>query len=165
MKNYRNTFALSLLFVSVLIVLGIYLMNEGPIKSEIEDAGNTSIDARKMLIYKSPNCGCCTGYAEVMERQGFEVEIIATDDMDSIKEKYGISKDQQSCHTSIVANYFIEGHVPFEVVDKLLKESPDIDGIGLPRMPAGSPGMPGEKRGPFEIYQAVDGEYSNYISI
>ena len=51
----------------------------------------------------------------------------------------------QSCHTTIMGKYFIEGHVPLQAVNKLLKEQPDIDGIALPGMPIGTPGMPGEK--------------------
>jgi hypothetical protein len=35
----------------------------------------------------------------------------------------------------------VEGHVPAEVLRKLLKERPKIKGIAVPGMPAGSPGM------------------------
>jgi len=52
-----------------------------------------------------------------------------------------------------------------EVVKKLLEERPEIDGIGLPGMPIGTPGMPGLKREPYKIYQAIDGEFSEYLTI
>ena len=61
--------------------------------------------------------------------------------------------------------YFIEGHVPFEAVNKLLKEQPDIDGIALPGMPIGTPGMPGDKDEPFVIYQLKDGKSSVFMTI
>jgi hypothetical protein len=38
------------------------------------------------------------------------------------------------------------------VIHKLLAERPKIAGITLPGMPMGSPGMVGEKTGPFTIY-------------
>jgi hypothetical protein len=71
----------------------------------------------------------------------------------------------ESCHTTVIDGYFVEGHVPFEAIEKLLAERPDIDGIALPDMPAGSPGMPGRKSGPFDIYQVKDGQYSLFVSI
>ena len=37
--------------------------------------------------------------------------------------------------------YLGEGHVPVDVIRKLLKEKPRVDGIAVPGMPAGSPGM------------------------
>ncbi|GIW66574.1 MAG: hypothetical protein KatS3mg095_0472 [Candidatus Parcubacteria bacterium] len=54
--------------------------------------------------------------------------------------------------------YFIEGHIPIEVIQKLLTEKPDIDGIALPGMPSGSPGMPGFKIYPFKIHSVKNGE-------
>ena len=71
----------------------------------------------------------------------------------------------QSCHTAILGKYFIEGHVPLEAINKLLKERPDIDGIALPGMPIGTPGMPGEKEETFIIYQLVDGKSSVFMTI
>jgi len=71
----------------------------------------------------------------------------------------------QSCHTTEIGDYFVEGHVPIEAIDKLLAEKPDIDGITLPDMPAGSPGMPGVKREEFVIYSLKDGESSEFMRI
>ena len=71
----------------------------------------------------------------------------------------------QSCHTTILGKYFIEGHVPLEAINKLLKEQPDIDGIALPGMPIGTPGMPGEKEEPYVIYQLIDGKPSVFMTI
>ncbi len=120
---------------------------------------------QKITLYKSPTCGCCVGYADVLKKQGFEVNIIPTEDINSVKDKYNISVDQQSCHTIAMGDYFIEGHVPMEAVEKLLKERPGIEGIGLPRMPAGAPGMGGSKHAPYEVYQIKDGVVSSFITI
>jgi hypothetical protein len=119
----------------------------------------------KVIIYKLPTCGCCVGYAAESRKQGYEVEMVATEDMSAVKEKYNIPREMESCHTTVVDGYFIEGHVPFEIVSKLLLERPDVDGIALPNMPAGTPGMSGTKQDQYTIYKLVDGEYSEYVTI
>ena len=85
--------------------------------------------------------------------------------MNSIKEKYNIPYNMQSCHTTEIGDYFVEGHVPIEAVNKLLAEKPDIDGITLPDMPSGSPGMPGPKREEFIIYSLKDGEAEEFMRL
>jgi len=87
------------------------------------------------------------------------------DDMTDIKDDLGIPQDMRSCHTSMVEDYFLEGHVPVEAIRKLLEEQPAIDGIALPGMPSGSPGMSGEKTEPFTIYAIVDGKVSEFARL
>ncbi|HET8679251.1 MAG TPA: DUF411 domain-containing protein [bacterium] len=58
----------------------------------------------------------------------------------------------RSCHTIEVAGYFVEGHVPVEAIEQLLRNRPQIMGIALPGMPPGSPGMDGTRTGPLNIY-------------
>lgn len=116
-------------------------------------------------VFKSPTCGCCKGYAYVLEDYGFQVKPTDMDNLDAIKDKYNIPNEMRSCHTTIIGKYFIEGHVPIEAVNKLLKEQPDIDGIALPWMPIGTPGMPGPREGPFIIYQLKDGKYKEFMTI
>jgi rhodanese-related sulfurtransferase len=128
----------------------------GEIKESIE---------KKAIVFKSSSCGCCVGYSAELENQGFIVETKNTMDMNSIKQRYNIPRDMESCHTTVIGDYFVEGHVPFEAVEKLLSEKPDIDGIALPRMPAGSLGMPGTKSGPFVVYALSNGEVSEFVRI
>ncbi len=85
--------------------------------------------------------------------------------MSSIKEKYQIPQNMESCHTAVIADYFVEGHVPIEAIEELLKEKLDIDGIALPGMPSGSPGMPGQKIEAFKIYALSDGMASEFMTI
>ena len=61
--------------------------------------------------------------------------------MVAIKARYDIPATLQSCHTAIVDGYIIEGHVPVTEIQRLLTERPDVVGIAVPNMPAGSPGM------------------------
>ena len=56
-----------------------------------------------------------------------------------------------ACHTTEVAGYVIEGHVPFEAVAQLLEERPDIAGIAVPGMPGGSPGMGDDPNARFDV--------------
>ena len=107
-------------------------------------------------VFKTPSCGCCYGYVLFLEEEKFNVKQNDMRSLHTIKQKYNIPVEMQSCHTTIMGKYFIEGHVPFEAIDKLFKEQPDIDGIALPGMPSGTPGMPGDNDEPYVIYQRKD---------
>ncbi|MBU3015625.1 DUF411 domain-containing protein [Poseidonibacter lekithochrous] len=100
-----------------------------------------AIEGKKMTVYKSPSCGCCTKWVDIMKTKGFEVNTITSNNMNQIKEKVGITKKTASCHTAIVDGYVIEGHVDYSAVKKMLTEKPNIIGITVPGMPIGSPGM------------------------
>ena len=125
----------------------------------------TKSDKQKIEVFKTPSCGCCYGYVLFLEEENFAVKQTDMRSLHTVKKKYNIPLEMQSCHTSILGKYFIEGHVPLEAINKLLKEQPDIDGIALPGMPIGTPGMPGEKEEPFIIYQLVDGKSSVFMTI
>jgi hypothetical protein len=103
-------------------------------------------------LYKTPQCGCCEGYARYLSRNGFAVTEIATHDLPLIKKQHGVPEKLEGCHTTLVGNYVVEGHVPIRAVKKLLAERPSIRGISLPGMPEGSPGMTGQKAEPFTVY-------------
>ena len=135
----------------------------------IEDKKNASanINNKKLSVevFKTPSCGCCYGYVLFLEKEQFNVKETDMRSLHSIKQKYNIPLEMQSCHTTIIGKYFIEGHVPLEAVNKLLKEQPEIDGIALPGMPIGTPGMPGKKEEPFVVYQLIDGKFSIFMTI
>ena len=110
-----------------------------------------------VLLYKSPGCECCDGYATYLGQHGFKVTVKEASDLAAISGKAGIPADLQGCHTAFIGDYVIEGHLPVEAVDKLLAERPAVKGLTLPGMPPGSPGMNGTKEGPFTVY-AIDGQ-------
>ena len=116
------------------------------------------------VLYKNPSCGCCAAWGEYLRENGFAVEIVNTDDLASIKQEHGIPAEYEGCHTFVIGDYAIEGHVPVAAILKLLDEQPDIRAISLPGMPAGSPGMGGAKDGPFTVYAIGDGEPTVYFS-
>ena len=86
----------------------------------------------KLVVYQSPTCGCCSGWVANMESNGMNVEAIKTNDMYTTKVNAGIDMSLSSCHTGFIGDYFIEGHVPYDAISKLLSERPDIKGITVP---------------------------------
>lgn len=98
-------------------------------------------DLPMMTVYKSRSCGCCKLWVEHIEKSGFKVSVIETEDLNPIKIKLGVPKSLGSCHTAKVGDYFVEGHVPASDIKRLLSEKPDALGISVPGMPMGSPGM------------------------
>jgi hypothetical protein len=120
--------------------------------------------ARVATVFKSPTCGCCHEWEAYLRRHGYTVVSMPTDDMTAVKSEHGVPQPAWSCHTAIIGGYVVEGHVPIEAIDDLLTQGPPIDGIALPGMPAGSPGMPGVKASPFEILAIDDGATSAFGS-
>jgi hypothetical protein len=127
----------------------------------------TSSDApaiRSMTLYRSPDCSCCHLWADIARDAGWTVATADVLDMTAFKTDHGVPPSAASCHTTIVGEYLVEGHVPMAALERLLAEAPDIDGIALPGMPAGSPGMGGAQERPFEVLAIRDGEVSPFGS-
>ena len=68
-----------------------------------------------------------------------------------VKIKNKVPEKLYSCHTALVQGYVIEGHVPADLIQRLLKERPDVAGLVVPGMPVGSPGMEGANPQPYEV--------------
>jgi hypothetical protein len=161
----RPGFALLAVPLGALLVLfaaacGGQAGSEPAVSAERPAAG-----AQTITVHSSPTCGCCGQYERYLKEQGFEVESKKEDDNTEIKSSLGVPEEMWSCHTSIVGGYFVEGHVPIEAIQQLLKERPQIDGIALPGMPPGSPGMGGDKMEPFTIYSISDGAIEEFMTI
>src|SRR5919109_685673 len=72
----------------------------------------------RMVIYKSPSCGCCKKWVDHVKAAGFTTEVHDVDDVTPIKKKHGLPDELASCHTALVEGYVIEGHVPADLVQK-----------------------------------------------
>ena len=96
-----------------------------------------------VTVTKDPGCGCCGAWADLAIEAGFEVEITEASDYVGMKRDAAVPENLWSCHTTRISGYIIEGHVPFAAIRQLLEQRPDINGIAVPGMPAGSPGMGG----------------------
>jgi hypothetical protein len=105
-----------------------------------------------MTVYKTPTCGCCTEWVTHMKAAGFQVRVTDLDDLTEIKQASGVPMRLRTCHTAVVGDYVVEGHVPADLVKKLLRERPRVAGIAVPGMPIGSPGMEqGNQKEPYDV--------------
>jgi hypothetical protein len=105
-----------------------------------------------IVVTKDPGCGCCGAWVGHLALAGYDVKIIDTHDIQSVKERLGVPEDLAACHTAQVAGYVVEGHVPLAAIERLLSEKPVATGIAVAGMPAGSPGMEG---GEPQVYDVV----------
>jgi hypothetical protein len=98
---------------------------------------------RKIAVYKSPTCGCCQNWVEHMKSKGFVVDAHDVDErqLPGIKDSAGIPAKLRSCHIALADGYAFEGHVPADLVEKVLSTKPKLIGLAVPGMPLGSPGM------------------------
>lgn len=108
----------------------------------------------EVVMYQNPSCSCCGKWATYMRDAGFDVEVYKSASVNEIKRKEGIYDPEiASCHTAFVDGYIVEGHVPAQQVERLLRERPDIKGIAVPGMPVGTPGM--EQGGHVDEYDVI----------
>lgn len=97
---------------------------------------------KAMTVYRDPSCGCCEAWAKIAEDHGYDVTARNDPNMAEVKQQLGVPPQLASCHTAVIGEYVIEGHVPLDQVARLLRERPSgIRGIAVPGMPIGSPGM------------------------
>jgi hypothetical protein len=137
-----------------LMAVAVGALTLGVVSSIRINSSNAKASAQ---LYKNPNCSCCESYAAYLRNHGYAVTTTPTHNLSLIRRERGVPGKLAGCHTTIVAGYVVEGHVPVSALDKLLAERPKIKGISLPGMPDGSPGMTGNKRQPFTIYEISDG--------
>ena len=111
----------------------------------------------ELMVYSSPTCGCCSQWMAHMKAAGFTVKSTKTEAMDTIKEQFNVPPGLYSCHTAVIGDYVVEGHIPAEDVQRLLAEKPDVAGIAVPGMPLGSPGMDaGGEKEPFTVFSFTE---------
>jgi hypothetical protein len=75
----------------------------------------------------------------------------------------GVPARLRSCHTAKAGDYVIEGHVPADLISRVLKEKPKVKGLAVPGMPMGSPGMEGPRKDDYAVLTFTeDGRTSVY---
>ncbi|MEQ1484072.1 DUF411 domain-containing protein [Methyloglobulus sp.] len=112
-----------------------------------------------IVVNRSPTCSCCGKWVEHLKQNNFNVKDVVSDDVQAIKDKYGVTQELASCHTALVNGYVVEGHVPAKDIRTLLKNKPDVVGITVPGMPSGTPGM--EMGGKKDAYQVISFDKKN----
>lgn len=113
-------------------------------------------------LYHNPGCQCCEQYAAYLDKKGYDVKVVDSNDMAALDRKHGVPPRLSSCHSMLIGNYVVVGHVPEAAIAKLLREQPDIRGISLPGMPPGTPGMPGKKQGSFVVSTLSGDVYATF---
>lgn len=120
-------------------------------------AGNT------VTMDKNTGCVCCERWAQAMQRSGFVVKTVEHPDMTPLKDRLGVPTALRSCHTARIGGYLFEGHVPPDLVKKVLKQRPHIAGLAVPGMPAAAPGM--DIQGASAPYQVVAFDQSGHRTV
>lgn len=103
-----------------------------------------ALSADTVVVYKTPTCGCCNKWVDHIAENGFVVVTHDLDNLQATKRTLGVPARHTSCHTATVRGYTIEGHVPADLIRRLIADKPGgVRGLAVPGMPMGSPGMEG----------------------
>jgi hypothetical protein len=76
-----------------------------------------------VTVHRDPNCGCCLGWVQHLQKAGFPTKVLETNDLDAVKTRLGVPDDLAACHTAEVSGYVIEGHVPALALHRFLPTS------------------------------------------
>ena len=107
---------------------------------------------KDILIYKSPDCGCCSKWARYLQSHGYNVTVENTRDVYAQKKRLGVPEKLAACHTAVIDGYVVEGHITHRDIKRLLLLRPDVTGITVPGMPIGTPGMErGNSKQPYNV--------------
>jgi hypothetical protein len=117
-----------------------------------------------ITVHKDPTCGCCSGWVEHLQKAGFDTKVLDTRDIDAVKRRLGVPDDLAACHTAEVAGYIVEGHVPAAALKRFLAEKPEAQGLAVPGMPMGSPGMEGGRPEKYDVVLFTPNSRRTYMS-
>jgi hypothetical protein len=116
-----------------------------------QSPASTSATGPRILVHKTPTCGCCADWVKHLQTNGFDVAVHDMQSTATEQRRLGVPGSLQACHTAEVDGYVIEGHVPADLIRRLLNERPQIAGLAVAGMPAGSPGMEMGYKQPYEV--------------
>ena len=143
--------------ISAAALVGLIILPSGPTMS----AEDTDI-----VVYKTPACGCCSNWIAHLRDSGLEVSVVNVPNTQPVQSRVGVPRRLGSCHTAVIGDYWVEGHVPADLIQRLMAEKPeDIRGIAAPGMPPGSPGMEGPNAVRYDVLAyGSDGNTTVYAS-
>jgi hypothetical protein len=104
-----------------------------------------------VTVYKDPGCECCARWVKHLTTNGFSVKVLNTSNVDEIKRTVGVPTALYSCHTGVVGRYVVEGHVPADLIRKIIAEKSPALGLAVPGMVTGSPGMEGDHADHYDV--------------
>jgi len=136
----------------LLVAVGLLGLGLSVLAASVGESATKAATKEVVTVYKSSTCECCKKWVEHLQAAGFTVNVHDEADMGKIKDDAGVPAAARSCHTARVGKYLVEGHVPADLIVKMLNERPNIAGIAAPGMPVGSPGMErGDAKPPYEM--------------
>ena len=157
-KNILTVGVIIAIAAGILFARGQASTSEQPVTSR----NNSDV----ITVYKTEACNCCLKWVDHLQSNGLAVEVVKVASTAPTRERFGVPPKLLSCHTGSINGYWVEGHVPADLVQKLIAEKPDdIRGIAAPGMPMGSPGMEGPNPVEYDIIaHHVDGTTSVYAT-
>jgi hypothetical protein len=154
--------AFAALVSSIVLLLLANSINAQP--SFWDDVEQTATEPTKIIVYRSESCGCCKRWIEHLEKHNFIIEDHIVSNPHQVKQALGLPYQLGSCHTAIVNDYVIEGHVPAQDIKTLIAEKPKhIAGLSAPQMPHGTPGMETGLR--YDDFSVLSYSKQNKISV
>ena len=141
----------------VALVIGITAVGFKLQAAESSGLQATSANADRVItVHKSASCSCCTGWVEHLERNGFEVKVENTDNINQVKVEHQVPRELSSCHTALIDGAVIEGHVTAtDIVAYLESDARPFGertiGIAVPGMPHGVPGMETGRQDDYDV--------------
>ncbi|WP_148862199.1 DUF411 domain-containing protein [Marinobacter fonticola] len=127
---------------TAIAIIGATFATEPPGVATEQNVASSTTDKPTITVYRNENCSCCKDWAEHLKESGFHVDLVVTNTMNDVKREHGVPREMQSCHTAVMDNLVIEGHVPAEDI-LAFQDNPvfNVEGLSVPGMVQGSPGM------------------------
>jgi hypothetical protein len=107
--------------------------------------------SQPITVYRTATCGCCGKWVDHLKAAGFVPTVHVVESVDAAPPRKRVPESVRTCHTATLEGYVVEGHVPADVIRQLLRAKPRVEGIGVPGMPAGSPGMESPNPQPYQV--------------
>ena len=128
-------------------------------------ASAAEIPPTGILVYATPDCQCCRAWIKHLEANGFAPAPQFVNDVTPVKRKRGVPEKLWSCHTAIVGDYTVEGHVPADLIHRMLDQRLPLAGLAAPGMPKGSPGMEGPVKDRYEVMSFTRGGKTEVFAV
>jgi len=132
----------------LLMVIGVFALLAAVLSFALWNKSAVEAD---VIVYKKASCQCCARWVTHLRDNNLRVRVINVQDTQPLQNKLGVPPMLAACHTAVAGDYVIEGHVPADLVHRLLKERPNARGLAVPGMPIGSPGMEGPYPKEYEV--------------
>lgn len=84
---------------------------------------------RYVKVYRQHGCTCAIAWAKTLEADGFVVSLFESHDLQAMRRYLHTPAEFRGCHVAEIGHYFVEGHVPGDILKQLMRDHPP--GIGV----------------------------------